>query len=399
MIALPERFKRYENPDYWRFYKPVGQSIADGNGFRTPEGDPAVRWPPGFPILLAGTFKLADAVGIAQDAAVRGFLICCFGLTAVLLFRAAELMWGILLGLVVPVLWMTYPFALWLNKQANSEVPFMTIFSACLVVFLTLYIEQRSSYILYVACGVLAGLAMLIRPAALGLGVLMAGLILWRLRTIPLTKRLMLVALLLVGNLVIVLPWQFWVNTHTSRVAVLSTGGVPSIIDGLTYAVNPTQDREGISAPAESEQVQREVLNRQDELRTLSDIASLMVSQSKEHPVGVLQLLVAKAARSWYGSDEKTTYERYVLLAQAFYLAMSVWALRATWFEGGVKRDIVLVVVTLVLYFWAMTVLVLSILRYMLPAMALLLLLAPAILAATLKRGTGEIWRKRAVSG
>jgi len=52
--------------------------------------------------------------------------------------------------------------------------------------------------------------------------------------------------------------------------------------------------------------------------------------------------------------------------------------------EGTIKR-IGLLTLILILYFWGMTTLVLSILRYMLPALALLFILAPGSVAVLMR--------------
>jgi hypothetical protein len=55
---------------------------------------------------------------------------------------------------------------------------------------------------------------------------------------------------------------------------------------------------------------------------------------------------------------------------------------------GGASRALALGVGALVVYFWAMTVVVLSIVRYMVPAMALLFLLLPGLMAGRARRPT-----------
>jgi hypothetical protein len=53
---LPPQLGINENSDYTSFYEPVARNILAGHGLVTSHGIPAVRYPPGYPILLAGIF-------------------------------------------------------------------------------------------------------------------------------------------------------------------------------------------------------------------------------------------------------------------------------------------------------------------------------------------------------
>ncbi|HYJ86499.1 MAG TPA: hypothetical protein VEW46_10610, partial [Pyrinomonadaceae bacterium] len=62
-------------------------------------------------------------------------------------------------------------------------------------------------------------------------------------------------------------------------------------------------------------------------------------------------------------------------LVQLAYLLLIVWSLRLVWNQGGIYRVFAIGALLTVLYFWTMTFLVLSILRYMAPATGLLFVL------------------------
>ena len=49
-------------------------------------------------------------------------------LTSVLVYLLAQSVWGPLPALISALIWMTYPFALWLTKQQGSEMPFLVVF-------------------------------------------------------------------------------------------------------------------------------------------------------------------------------------------------------------------------------------------------------------------------------
>ena len=151
---------RYFTPR-WRAISPTAQ------GSSPPTGEPAVRYPPGFPILVAGLFTAARFSGTPEDVWLRGFTVIALALGTALLYDLARLVLGPRRALIAAVLWATCPFHLWFALQPNSEVPFFPLF------FGALWLLQRarpaSSWRtwLLVAGGVLLGCAALVRPIAL----------------------------------------------------------------------------------------------------------------------------------------------------------------------------------------------------------------------------------------
>jgi hypothetical protein len=162
----------------------------------------------------------------------------------------------------------------------------------------------------------------------------------------------------------------------------LSEGGVPSIRDGLTFATNLKGYRQGVWVPADVRTVMKNIQAGYQELHTMGDVASALTEQARQHPAAVAKLFLLKAARSWYATDTQRR-EGYLMLIQAIYLLPVMVGVGVAWRMGGNARLLVLFVVPLTVYFWAMTIVVLSIVRYMVPAMGLLFLLTPgAVLAA-----------------
>jgi hypothetical protein len=97
--------------------------------------------------------------------------------------------------------------------------------------------------------------------------------------------------------------------------------------------------------------------------------------------------------RSFYGTDS-LRYELWLLAIQLPLLLLSASALKLSyrWPEREPWRPLAFLTLAVLVYFLAMTVLVLSILRYLVPAMALLFLL----LGATVARAFAPADRLRA---
>lgn len=190
--------------------------------------------------------------------------------------------------------------------------------------------------------------------------------------------KLALIAALLLGNAVAVAPWEGWMYSKTGKVILLSNGGVPSIRDGLTYGVSSKGFRQVGGVPSDVAELMNDIQSKYEGLRSLSDIAALMSQELLTRPVAVVKLFLLKAARSWYGTDSRRL-ETPLMLLQIAYLTLIIWATKVSWNLGATARKLTVTVWLIAFYFWGMTIVALSISRYMLPAMGLLFTLLPAI--------------------
>jgi hypothetical protein len=110
---------------------------------------------------------------------------------------------------------------------------------------------------------------------------------------------------------------------------------------------------------------------RKSELKTGGDIVALLRDEITTRPGAMLKLFLMKIGRSWYGTDSRRK-EWLVLLLQLAYLLPATWAATRVWRMGGINRRFLIGSLLLVGYFWGMTILALSIARYMVPVMGLL---------------------------
>ncbi|MEZ4517536.1 MAG: glycosyltransferase family 39 protein [Chloroflexota bacterium] len=387
---LPAAYQENQSTDYTSFYEPVARNIAQGLGV-TLDGEIATRYPPGFPMLLAGAFKVGDAVGVNADAALVWFRLLCAGLSAVFVFAMARLVWLPMAALVAALAWATYPFGLWLTKQPNSEVAFIPLmFAAIYLLWRALLRAPRNGW-LYLASGVLAGAAMLVRPAGIGLGVVFAVLVLlFAGRSMGWLTKIGLALLILVGNLLIVLPWQGSVYARTGEFIPLSSGGAITIKDGLTFLAIPKEYRREVAVPEDVETMMQTFQSRRDEMSSIGDVVSVVLEEAAHDPVAFAKIVWIKATRSWYGIDSRQ-FEGPTLALQIIYLGLAVWGSWYAWRMGGDLRRMITGNWLIVGYFWAMTMLVVPLLRYTLPVMGLLMVALPGVyysLAGMLGRQT-----------
>ncbi len=371
--VLPSSFRLNEGSDYVFSYEPAARNLLAGHGFSLEDENPVTVYPPGYPLILAGIFRASQLLGVSEDASLSVFAVICMALVSMFVFLLTRMFWWTLPALIASLIWMTYPFALWLTKQPNSELPFMVVLYGGLCLF-WYALSQRLPARVYCLCGLAFGLAMLIRPIAIGIGLVLSAIVWFTRRELGRRVRLLMIVMLLLGNVVAVAPWEAWVFAKTGNVILLSTNGVRSMRDGVTFAVESKGYRQDSRIPPDVIQVMDDIRVRKEEITTFSDFRSIIFQEFRSHPIAGTKLLVLKTVRSWYGTDSQRL-EGPILLIQLMYLVLVAWGARSAWKRGGLQRKFVIGALMVTLYFWGMTFLALSILRYMVPAVGLLFVL------------------------
>ena len=372
------------NTDYRAAYRPIAESLLAGNGLTTPRGDPATYYPPGYSLLIAGTLAAGRWAGIPEAVAILALQMLCLGTSSILLFLTARATFGRASSLLAPLAWVTCPLVLWLARQPSVEIPFMVVLSGSFCCLAWTLVPPARALVLSALAGVLVGAAMLIRSIALGLGFVLAVIIVMVRRKERLQTWMPLVTAMLLGNLVVVAPWEAWAWYRTGTWVLLSTGGPTSVLDGLTYAVNPDKTyRAPTGVPTDVSALMCEIQNRRDEARTPAGLTALLVDEMRLHPLASLKLAGLKTVRAWFATDSGRS-QGAVMGLQVAYLLLIAASLRAARRLGGPPGDLATGVAFVMIYFWGMTALVLSIVRYMVPALALSFTLLPALISRPL---------------
>ncbi len=176
-----------------------------------------------------------------------------------------------------------------------------------------------------------------------------------------------------------VLPWEVHASRAEGRFVMLSTGGVPSMRDGLTFGVNADKGyRHGIYVPDAIRTVMINFYAKYDSLDSFGAIAREGMHELVTHPVGMAGLVGMKLLRAWYGTDSQRL-DLYIALVQVVYLALLARAARVAWRSGGERRRSATLVMVLIAYFWLMSALALPLVRYMVPAIGLGFLWLPVL--------------------
>ena len=392
LSLLSNTEERNQNMDYIRFYEPVAVNIMNGNGLEDTCGNLAVRYPPGFSLILAPVFRLAELLHTDRLQLIAIFNVVITAFNCVLIFLIGESVFNLRIGFLGALMWVTYPFHLWLIKQPNSELPFMFLLFLAICLFICALKRNRLLVVFFV--GVILALSALVRPVSLMLIVVFMPMLMFS-RNINLSRRTVSIFLLLAGFVITVLPWEYYVYSRSGDIIPLSTGGLPSIKDGLQFVIRPTISGNQASVPEDVMEFMVQVKNRDNQLETTGEVFDFVIQEFKENPGTIIKLYVIKIMRSWYATTEMW-YENYIWPIQVFYLAFGIMGIIFAFRFYNERILIVLFFVAIIFYFWGMTVLVMSILRYMIPAMGLILIFAAIPVDGLLSRQ--RLYRKYVMS-
>ena len=313
-------------------------------------------------------------------------------LSCLLVLRVAELVFNQRVATISALLWITYLFNLWLVKQPNTEVPFILLFYSAIWFFLRGINHGRLAS--FVTVGALLGVAALVRPIALFLPFVLVLLLLLQ-PSIALGRRFVGAFSIVLMFLIVILPWEIKLKSETNHVVPLSTNGPSSMLDGLTFAAKVGKAGDRAWVPSTVERLAGRVRENQRSLHTVGQVAEFMAVEARKDPLAVIEMGLMKIVRSWYGTNAMW-HERPTALIQAFYLLLAIPGIWLAHRRFPEKRFLILSLLAIVIYFWAMTVMVLSILRYMVPAMGILLMFGAVSLDSAFTVW-GVIWKQKAI--
>jgi 4-amino-4-deoxy-L-arabinose transferase-like glycosyltransferase len=372
LSILPIRWRINQSADYFQFYEPVAHNLLAGKGFVTADGKPALEFPPGFPLVLAGSFAAARAWGFSEELALRLQVVFCVGVSAILVYLIAARVFGLLTAVVAAVLWSTYPLQLWLTKQPDSGHIFNVFLLSAICILLHSDRGDFAFPLMFLA-GLFIGIGSLVRPIGIALSaVFLCGL--WSFRSETSQKRrAVLAGLIILGNLAAIAPWELWAHRVTGKWIPLSTSGLANILDGITLSAWRPSQGLTLTVPIGVRNLIGEYVANERNLTTTAEIGRFTFNEAVRHPFAMARLFAIKSARAWYATDSRR-FEKISAIVQMPYILLflcGVWYSRV---QGGGVRVFTSFTLLFVMYFWAMTVLALSIVRYMLPAMALIVM-------------------------
>ncbi|MBC7853241.1 MAG: glycosyltransferase family 39 protein [Pirellulaceae bacterium] len=303
-LPAETRFRFGDSDSYWE----MGKGLAQGQPLHY--GKARIFRTPGYPLLLAGMFKIC---GDGRDAAHEPHVLCGRLLSAALGTIAVGgvgilgyLLFGPRTAAVAGVVAALYPEAIALSTFVLSEAPFCPLMVMHLVAWTLAWqapdTKQRISW--SIAGGIAAGLATLMRPSwllFLPFAVPM-GLIFYRERP----KQLVIAGIMLAGLCVTMLPW--WIRNYqiAGRFVPTTLQVGASLYDGISPQAKGTSEmsfvprfvREQMAADVAAENAGEPLVDVfEDRLDRRMQAAA--VEWAGQNPGRVFELAGIKFLRMW----------------------------------------------------------------------------------------------------
>lgn len=380
---LPESYKQNESTDYEFYYKPVGENIANGRGLLENTIHSTYRYTIGFPLLLSGVFKFAYIFHVDQNTAVTLFSILCFSMSALIIFELYSIYLGENLAILSAFIFISYPIILWTIKQPNSETPFIPFLY--LSILLLFKLKKESSLYLYIALGISLGITMLVRPIALFLPLIFSIVIFFNPKIEEIKTKFKMIFITLFSVCLTILPWEYYMYSQQNKFILLSTGGSPSIIDGLTFNANLKNYRQKLNMSEDVQQVMINLNNNLNYENTTREVKEMLLVELKRDPVATIKLYVLKLFRCLYATDSHRN-EKPIVLIQIFYLLFCSLSLYILAKSQIITKYEILPILVIFIYFWLMSSVVLSILRYTTPMFGIMVPVIAGLFQKDLKK-------------
>ncbi|MGH9662989.1 MAG: hypothetical protein ACRD9L_01020, partial [Bryobacteraceae bacterium] len=193
-------------------------------------------------------------------------------------------------------------------------------------------------------------------------------------------QRLAAAVLLLVGNVAAVMPWGVWVWQEKGRWVLLSEGSPVGLIEGMNFALQPHGSGVPLRISPNIRKLMSEADAHHERISTIGGVVRFLLEKARHDPSTVLQFLLFKARRAWYGTQAQWL-ENWTAAIQMVYLSAILAGAALALRRRGPPRHYALLAILCSGYIWAMSLVVVPLLRYMMPAMSLLLVLAAVFLA------------------
>jgi hypothetical protein len=234
---------------------------------------------------------------------------------------------------------------------------------------------NRQQPALCLVAGGLLGFAGLFRPVALISAVFMAGALFLLASREARWKGLLSGALLLLSFFLFVAPWESHARSKASGQVALVAKGTSNVLDGLTFAVPAARLGQNIHLSPDVWSLMLRIDSQKPQLTTLGKILNYLAGEFRANPAPVVKLLLLKIVRAWFGTYNMT-YDYDLLALQALYLAAFAIGLREAIRRYRDRLSSILFLLLVVASAWAACVLVMPIVRYLVPNMGLLMILA-----------------------
>ncbi|MEX1254935.1 MAG: glycosyltransferase family 39 protein [Dehalococcoidia bacterium] len=227
----PDPLPRY--PYDPAFYYNAALGLADGEGYRDVDDQQTNLLPPGYPLVLAGSYLL-----FGDDLLVGKLMNAFFGAaTVVLVYALATRVADRRVGLVAAGIMALFPGQIFFTTVLMTETFFVALTVLFLLLVLISTVERQPANWELLALGELVGFMALVRAEAMLLVLALA--VLWMVLTASWRDLGRYMAVFLIGVLPLLLVWSVRNYTELGDVEVRSGGGT-----ALAMGLSPNFDEQ-----------------------------------------------------------------------------------------------------------------------------------------------------------
>jgi 4-amino-4-deoxy-L-arabinose transferase-like glycosyltransferase len=386
-LSEGQRFAFGDSESYWV----LASQLARGEPYQFGHGDAKIFRTPGYPILLAGLFRVVGNDPPAIWARTMGAVLGTLAVGGVM-WLAREL-FSTRAAIVAGIMTSLYPGAIGMSVFVLSEAPFCPLMLVQLIAWIAAVRNEcpKRAAGLALVCGIIAGVATLVRPSWLLFTPFAIGI---AFTLFSQRKRQLLIGTaMMIGLVMAMSPW--WVRNYgiTGKLTLTTTQFGASLYDGWHEGAIGESDmryvdgfyQEQLAADA----ADPTAVTGTFEERLDNRMRHAAVDWARQHPARVAQLAGIKFVRIWSpwpnaASMQGWTYRLAILLG---YTPLMVLAVVGTFRFARRGWPYTLCVVPAV-YFTCLHMIFVGSIRYRQPAMLVLLVLAAGVVDTW--------WRSRA---
>ncbi len=270
------------------YYFERAEELAAGQGYLSPQGVPTAFWPPGFPLALAGLFKLTGASVWAVGLFNLGFAAVSAALVLALGRKLGGSELAARLGLLL--------LALYPNNAAYVPLALTEVFYTTLLLAICWLLVCRSGWLALVGAGVLLGAATLVKAQTLVVVPLILGIAVLRAPQFWPAVRGAIGKGVLLGLLaaLTIAPWTMRNNRVLGEPVFVSTNGGVTLLTGNNRDANGTY--------VESDPVYQALFARRlgmSEMAYDAEAKRLGIEWIKANPGEFVLLMPLKFVRLW----------------------------------------------------------------------------------------------------
>jgi 4-amino-4-deoxy-L-arabinose transferase-like glycosyltransferase len=367
----------------WHFGYEMGQiaaSLAMGNGFSWPDWFPNLKGPtswmaPGYPLIMAGAFKVFGIFSMQAAIALEFFLTIMSALSCIFLFLLGKRLYNAQVGLLAAFILAIYPPSI---HYAIRNLWDTSLYTCCmlLIILMLLKLADQPNIKKGIALGLMLGFTALVNPIIIGVYPFAFA---WLYLRADGTRKTIIntIALMLITFSIVISPWLGRNYITFGQFTFIKSNFGKDLFMGIKVYENLDRadvDNESRNTSLVITDADQEVLVQSNEASRSSFLLWKALVFIGEHPLRFTKLVMIRFARFW-------TYMRLqdglqAKISLTIYLVILTLAVAGLLLTKASRRDVQLVLLFLLVlpspYYFTFT----NMFRYRFPTETILILFA-----------------------